>query len=335
VGTAGFLTPRSSGPAPRDGRDRALDALEPAAIAAARAAALACRPLVGRGDPKAADAAATDAMRASLAGAPGRGTVVIGEGEKDDAPMLYNGEQVGTGSGPEFDVAVDPLECTDLCASGLAGALATIAFAPSGALWSPGPAHYMDKLVAADPARDAIDLRDAPEDNLARVAQSLGKPVEDMRVFILNKPRHRDLIARMRAAGARVLTPPAGDVAGAVLAALPGSDVDLLMGVGGTPEGVLAACAVQALGGGMQGRLAPQGLAESQRIDQAGIEPDRLLTLEDLVAAPDSVFVAAGVSGGPLLRAPWERDGLFFTQSLVVRPGSVRWLVEATPIQEG
>jgi fructose-1,6-bisphosphatase II len=305
-----------------------LDALEATALAAVRAAALACQPMIGRGSGRAADAAATDAMRAALATAPGTGTVVIGEGEKDAAPMLFGGEQLGRSDALSFDIAVDPLECTQLCATGLPGALTTIAFATPGSLWAPGPGHYMDKLVVSHAARDAIDLRDEPEVNLARIAEALGRRVDATRVLVLDKPRHGELIARLRAAGAKVQTPPAGDVAGAVLAALPGSGVDALMGIGGTPEGVLAACAVGALGGGMQARLAPQRITEARRVSAAGLDVRQVLTADDLAPEP-ALFAATGVTGGALLRAPWTRDGLRFTESLLVRPGLVRWIVDA------
>jgi fructose-1,6-bisphosphatase II len=307
-----------------------LDALESTALATVRAAALACRPMVGRGSGRAADAAATDAMRAQLASAPGSGTVVSGEGEKDAAPMLFDGERVGRRDAPPFDVAVDPLECTQLCATGLPGALTTIAFAPSGSLWSPGPAHYMEKLVVAHAARDAIDLRDEPEVNLVRIADALGREVGAMRVLVLDKPRHGELIARLRAAGAQVQTPTGGDVAGAVLAALPGSDVDALMGVGGAPEGVLAACAVGALGGAMHARLAPQRPNEARRVAGAGLDVAKVMTADDLATGP-ALFAAAGVTGGSLLRAPWVSHGLLCTESLLVRPGLVRRIVDSTP----
>ncbi|HEX7298014.1 MAG TPA: fructose-bisphosphatase class II, partial [Solirubrobacteraceae bacterium] len=309
--------------------DELLDALEASALAAVRAAALACRPLVGRGSAHDADAAATDAMRAALATTPGIGTVVSGEGEKDGAPMLFDGERIGAGVVP-FDVAVDPLECTQLCAAGLPGALTTIAFATPRSLWSPGPAHYMEKLVVAAAARDAIDLRDEPEANLVRIADALGRAVADTRVVVLDKPRHVELIARLRAAGAQVQTPPAGDVAAGVLAALPGSDVDVLMGTGGTPEGVLAACAVRALGGAMQARLAPQRPAEAERVAAAGLDCSEILTVDDLVSGP-ALFAAAGVTGGAFLRAPSVSDGLVSTESLLVRPGLIRFIVDSTP----
>ncbi|MDQ3607409.1 MAG: class II fructose-bisphosphatase [Actinomycetota bacterium] len=297
------------------------------ALEAAQAAALACRQWIGRGDGKAADAAATEAMRTRLASAPGRGTVIIGEGEKDEAPMLHNGEQLGDGDGPAFDIAVDPLECTDLCAAGLPGALTTIAVARSGSMWSPGPALYMDKLVVGPAARDVIDLRATPEENLSAVAQALGRPVEEITVVVLDKPRHETLIARLRAAGAAVSTPPAGDVAGALAALLPDGGADMLMGIGGTPEGVMTACAVAALGGGMQGRPAPQLDEEVQALAEAGIDTERVLGVEELVSGP-ALFVATGVSGGELLRRPWHADGELLTESIVIAPDGVQRIVE-------
>jgi fructose-1,6-bisphosphatase II len=305
--------------------------LEPLALAAVRNAALAAYQWAGRGDGKAADGAATEAMREALGHAHVCGNVVIGEGEKDGAPMLYNGEKVGDGKKVSFDIAVDPVEGTDLCAGGQAGALTTIAFAGVGGLWSPGPAHYMDKLVVGPQARDAIDLRDEPERVLKRVAQALGKRPRDMTVIVLDKPRHVGLIARLRAAGARVQTPSAGDVAGALLAALPGTGVDLLMGCGGTPEGVMAACAVKGVGGGMQTRLSPQRPEEEEAIKAAGLSTDEILEVDDLVKG-NSMFAATAITGGTLgLRAPWRAGGWTYTQSLIVRPGSVRRIVESTP----
>jgi fructose-1,6-bisphosphatase II len=306
------------------GRARLLESIEPSALAATRAAALACRPWVGAGAGEEADGAATAAMRSVLTDAPGTGIVVIGEGEKDGAPMLFNGERVGRGGDPLHDIAVDPLECTELCAAGLPGALATIAVAWEDTLWSPGPAFYMDKLVVAAPAREAIDLRAEPEENLARVADAVGRPVAGLRAVVLDKPRHGELIARLRAAGASVSTPPAGDVGGALEVLLGRADV--LMGVGGTPEGAMTACAVRALGGGMQARLAPQRDDEARGLRAAGIDTEHILGLDDLVVG-EAFFAATGVSGG-LLRAPWECDGALHTESLVVATGRVRWIVE-------
>jgi fructose-1,6-bisphosphatase II len=291
-----------------------LAVFEAAALAATRDAALACQPFVGRGDKYAADGAATDAMRRALAEAPGLGTVVIGEGEKDGAPMLYNGERVGAG-GPAFDIAVDPLECTTFCAKGLPGSLATIALAEKNALLRPGPSHYMEKLVVPPAGRDAIDITDAPEARLARVAGALGKGIAELRVVVLDKPRHVELIGRLRRAGASVTTPSDGDVAGALEVLMPSGQADLLMGVGGTPEGVMTACAARALGGGMQARLAPQSDAEAHALLDAGLVSDRIYDLEDLVDG-SAFFVATGVTGGSLLARPGE--------SLVVSERGVR-----------
>ncbi|MGH2942541.1 MAG: fructose-bisphosphatase class II family protein [Solirubrobacteraceae bacterium] len=297
------------------------------------AAALAAAEHAGSGDGKAADGAATEAMRAVLGETRGRGTVIIGEGEKDNAPMLFNGEQLGDGDGPSFDIAVDPVECTDLCAAGLPGSLTTIAMAGDGCLWSPGPGHYQDKLVVGPAARDAIDLREEPERNVQNVAAALGKPVTDMRVLILDKPRHVELAQRLRAMGACVIMPSAGDVAGAMFALLPNTGVDMLMGIGGTPEGIMAACAVKVLGGGMQTRLAPQRDTEAAAIAAAGISTDEILDAEDLVRGP-AIFAACGITGGTLLGAPRLTAGWISTQSLIVRPGSYRRIVESTPAPE-
>jgi fructose-1,6-bisphosphatase II len=310
----------------------AIAALEPTALAATHAAALACRRWVGRGRARDADNAATEAMRAALMQAPGRGTVVVGEGAKDGAPMLYEGEQLGRGSAA-FDIAVDPLECTKLCAKGLPGSLTTIAVARRGAMARLGCSFYMDKLVARAPAGDTLDLALTPEDNLRRAAQALDRPVAALRVAVLDKPRHRELIKRLHAAGARVTSPPDGDVAGALDALLPGGDADLLMGTGGTPEGVMTACAARALGARMQARLAPQRDDEAAALARAGLDTERVYEVEDLVAG-ESLFAATGVTGGALLRAPWHRDGQLCTESIVIAAGSVRRIVQAHP-EEG
>jgi fructose-1,6-bisphosphatase II len=299
-----------------------LAVLEEVALAATRDAAIACQPFVGRGDKHGADAAATGAMRRALAEAPGLGTVVIGEGEKDGAPMLAGGERVGAG-GPAFDIAVDPLECTTFCAKGLPGSLATIAFAEGDALLRPGPSHYMEKLVAPPAAREVIDITDGPEARLARVADALGKESAELRVVVLDKPRHVELIERLRRAGASVTTPSDGDVAGALEALLPSGEADLLMGVGGTPEGVMTACAARALGGGMQARLAPQSDAEARVLVDAGLDADRFYGLEDLVDG-SAFFVATGVTGGSLLARPRALDGAVVTESLVISERGVR-----------
>jgi fructose-1,6-bisphosphatase II len=305
--------------------------LEQLALSAVRAAALAAFEHAGSGDGKAADGAATEAMREVLGEAHGLGTVIIGEGEKDNAPMLFNGEQVGDGDGPRFDIAVDPVECTDLCANGLPGSLTTIAFAGDGCLWSPGPGHYQDKLVVGPAARDAIDLREGPEWNVTSVAGALGKPIDELRVLLLDKPRHVELAKALRALGVTVIMPSAGDVAGAMFALLPGTGVDMLMGVGGTPEGIMAACAVKVLGGGMQTRLAPQRDDEAAAIAAAGLSTDEILGVDDLIRGP-AIFAACGITGGTMLGAPRRMaPGWISTQSLIISPGSYRRIVESTP----
>ncbi len=297
------------------------------ALAAARAAALACGPWVGRGSPKDADAAATDAMREVLASGPGSGTVVVGEGAKDEAPMLYHGECLGQG-GREFDIAVDPLECTHLCAKGLPDALATIAFAERGSMADLGVSFYMDKLVTGRAGGGVLDIECEPEENLERLSEALGKPIENLRVMVLDKPRHAELIGRVHAAGARVTSPPDGDVAASLAALLPGGEADLLMGVGGTPEGVMTACATSALGGWMQARLAPRSDDESEALSGAGLDAGRVLEVDDLVSG-ESVFVATGVTGGPLLRRPWTVEGQPWTESMVISAGGVQRIAEA------
>ena len=306
---------------------RGLAELEFSALAATRAAALSCHRWIGRGDPDAADAAATDAMRAVLGEAPGRGTVVIGEGTKDAAPMLYVGERLGRG-GREFDIAVDPLECTKLCAKGMPGSLATIAIAEPGTMATLGPSFYMDKLVAPGAARGALDIERGPEDNLRTVARALGKTVADLRVVVLDKPRHERLIERVHAAGACVISPPDGDVAGSLAALLATGEADLLMGIGGTPEGVMTACAARASGGCMQGRLAPQREDEADALAEAGLDGEHVYELDELVKGT-SFFAATGVTGGPLLRGPWVSEGQAYTESIVIADGSVRRVVEA------
>lgn len=304
--------------------------LEPVALAATRAAALACQRWVGRGSGPAADQAATEAMRTALAFAPGRGTVVVGEGAKDEAPMLFDGEAVGDGGGPAFDIAVDPLECTTLCARGLPEALATIAFSEPGAMARLGASFYMDKLVGASGTHDALQIADHPAANIERVANALGKPVGEVSVVVLDKPRHAELIEEIRRAGARVISPPDGDVTGALAVLLPDGGADLLMGVGGTPEGVMTACAVRELGGCMQARLAPQGEHEEAALARARLNAERVYEASDLVSGA-GFFVATGVTGGSLLRRPWESQGRTYTESMIVAGGSVRHVVEARP----
>jgi fructose-1,6-bisphosphatase II len=306
-----------------------LSTLEAAALAATRSAAVAGYAWVGRNDQKSADAAAPPPRRAPRPPPPGRGTVVIGEGEKDDAPMLFNGEVVGNGHGPEFDIAVDPLEGTSFCARDLPGSLATIAFGESGTLWSPGPGFYMDKIVVPPAAKDVVDLDDPPEQTVANVAKALGKDVGELRVMIMDKPRHAELIERVLQAGAAVQTPAGGDVGGSLAVLMPTHDIDLLLGVGGTPEGVMTAAAVRALGGGMLGRLAPQRDDEADAIRAAGMSLERVYTCDELVAG-EAFFAATGVNGGPLLGRPRIGDGTTVAESLLISRGQIRHITHTT-----
>lgn len=292
---------------------------EAAAIAAAR--------WMGRGDKEAADQAAVDAMRALFDTVDIRGTVVIGEGELDEAPMLYIGEPVGTGSGPEVDVAVDPLEGTNLVARGLPNALAVLAVAPRGCLLH-APDIYMNKIAVGPAAAGKVDL-DAPvAENLAAVADALGKRVEDVTVIILDRPRHADIIRQVREAGARIRLISDGDVSAAIATALPDTGIDLMLGIGGAPEGVLAAAALRCLGGELQGRLHPTNDAERERAQSMVPEVDRKLGLDDLVSGDDVMFAATGITAGDMLRGVrFTGDGAY-THSLVMRAwsGTVRFI---------
>jgi fructose-1,6-bisphosphatase II len=281
---------------------------------------------IGRGDKNAADQAAVDGMRAMLDTVSMAGCVVIGEGEKDEAPMLYNGEEIGDGSGPEVDVAVDPLEGTRLTALGQPNAIAVIAVAERGTMFFPGAAVYMEKIAAGADALDAIDITATPTENVNAVAKAKGRKPTDIRVVVLERDRHDALIGELRQAGARVLLIRDGDVAPAIACARPGTGVDLLYGIGGTPEGVISAAALKSLGGGMQGRLWPRDDEERQKLVDAGYDVARVLTTGDLVAG-DNVFVAAtGVTDGALLRGVRYVPGAVITDSIVMRSrsGTVR-----------
>lgn len=290
------------------------------------AAAMGAGRWIGRGEKESADGAAVDAMRLMLDSVQMDGVVVIGEGEKDKAPMLYNGERVGSGTGPEVDVAVDPLEGTRLTALGQPNAIAVIALAERGTLFFPGAAVYMNKIAVGSEAADAIDI-DAPAgENVRRVAEAKGMRPEDVAVVVLDRPRHEDLIRDLRESGAKVMLIPDGDVAPAIAAAQPGTGVDLLMGIGGTPEGVIAACAVKSFGGALQGRLWPRDDDERARLVEGGYDPDRVLTTDDLVAGEDLFVAATGVTSGALLRGVrYTKEGAV-TDSLVIRSrsGTVR-----------
>jgi len=290
------------------------------------AAAMGAGRWIGRGDKNAADQGAVDAMRAMLDTVVMEGVVVIGEGEKDEAPMLYNGEHVGLGGGPEVDVAVDPLEGTRLAALGQPNAIAVIAAAERGSMFFPGAAVYMEKIAAGADSIDAIDITATPTENVQSVAKAKGIRVTDVRVVVLERERHDELIGELRQAGARVNLIRDGDVAPAIAAARPETGVDLLYGIGGTPEGVISAAALKCVGGGIQGRLWPRDDEERQRLYDAGLDPGRVLTTDDLVRS-ENVFVAAtGVTTGALLRGVrYVRDGAV-TDSIVMRSrsGTVR-----------
>ena len=292
------------------------------------AAALSAARWLGRGNKEAGDGAAVDAMRVSFSTLHVDGVVVIGEGEKDHAPMLYNGEKVGIGDGPQLDVAVDPVEGTSLLAYGRPNAISVVGVAPRGSMFNPGPSFYMQKLVVSREARDVVDL-DAPVDvNLSRVASAMGKQVKDLVVFVLDKPRHQNLIAEIRKAGARIQLHSDGDVAGALMAVDPRSEVDIMMGTGGTPEGVLAACAIKGMGGQMLARLDPQSYVEKDAIVDAGIDMRAVLTVNDLVKSDDCFFAATGISGGDFLRGVRYSARHAVTHSLVLRgkTGTLRYV---------
>jgi fructose-1,6-bisphosphatase II len=290
------------------------------------AAALGCGRWIGRGDKIAADQAAVDAMRAMLDTVSMSGVVVIGEGEKDEAPMLYNGEEVGNGQGPEVDVAVDPLEGTRLTSVGQPNAIAVIALAERGTMLFPGAAVYMDKLVGGEEVAGALDLDASPAENVRRAAEAKGVRASEIAVVVLDRERNQRIIDGVREAGAKVNLITDGDVAPAIAAARQGTGVDLMMGIGGTPEGVIAAAAVKSLGGIVLGRLWPRNDAERQQLVDAGHDPDRVLTTDDLVGG-DNVFVAAtGVTDGALLRGVRYTRGGAMTDSIVMRSrsGTVR-----------
>lgn len=276
------------------------DGHSPELVAAVRAstvaAALAARMWVGRGDKNAADEASVAAMRAVLHTAPFAGTVVIGEGEKDAAPMLANGERLGTGVGPEYDIAVDPLDGTRLAADNLPGAVSVIALAPRGTMFNPVDTFYMHKLVSDASGLGILSLTLSPTENVRALAAARGVSVADLVVAVLDKPRHVSLIAELTAAGVRVLLKPEGDVSTAIAAATPGSGIDLVMGIGGTPEGIIAACAVRALGGFIEGRLAPQSVAEHAASVAAGHVLTRVLGAAELVGSNRVLFASAAVT---------------------------------------
>jgi fructose-1,6-bisphosphatase II len=300
------------------------------------AAAMGAARWIGRGDKNAADQAAVDAMRLMVSTVSMRGVVVIGEGEKDEAPMLYNGEEVGDGDGPEVDVAVDPLEGTRLTALGMPNAISVIAVAERGSMFFPGAALYMDKIAVGPEAAGAIDIEASATENVRRVAEAKGKEVNEVTVVVLERDRHDDLIAELREAGARVNLIRDGDVAPAIAAARPWTGVDMLMGVGGTPEGVISAAAIKCTGGALQGKLWPRNEDEHRRLVEAGYDVDRVLTENDLVRGEDVFVAATGVTGGPLLKGVRADAGGVETESIVMRSrsGTVRRIAAYHPSEK-
>ncbi|MFJ9813649.1 class II fructose-bisphosphatase [Streptomyces sp. NPDC101151] len=308
---------------PSEAPDRNL-ALE--LVRVTEAAAMAAGRWVGRGDKIGADGAAVRAMRTLVSTVSMNGVVVIGEGEKDEAPMLFNGERVGDGTGPEVDIAVDPIDGTTLTAKGMPNAIAVLAATERGAMFDPSAVFYMDKLVTGPEAADFVDI-DAPVAvNIRRIAKAKRSAPEDVTVVILDRPRHEGIIKEVREAGARIKLISDGDVAGSILALREGTGIDLLLGIGGTPEGIISACAVKCLGGTIQGKLWPKDDEERARAIDAGHDLDRVLTTEDLVTGENVFFVATGITDGELMRGVRYRSETATTDSIVMRSksGTVR-----------
>jgi fructose-1,6-bisphosphatase II len=310
-----------------------VDSLQPAAQAPDRnlaldlvrvteAGAMAAGRWVGRGDKNGADGVAVNAMRTLINTVQMNGVVVIGEGEKDHAPMLFNGEHVGDGTGPECDVAVDPIDGTTLAAKGMTNAVSVMAVAPRGSMYDPSAVFYMEKLCAGPEAADVVDIRLPVAENISLVAKAKGVQVSDVTVCVLDRPRHADLVEEIRSTGARIKFITDGDVAGAITAARPDTGVDLLVGVGGTPEGIITACAMKCVGGIIQGRLWPIDDAERQRAIEAGLDPDAVLETDDLVRADDVFFVATGITDGELMAGVRYGAGVAITESIVMRSRS-------------
>lgn len=293
------------------------------------AAALSAARFMGRGDKKAGDQAAVDGMRLVLNTVEMEGIIVIGEGEKDDAPMLYNGEKLGTGNPPQVDIAVDPIDGTRPLAEGRVNSISTVALAPRGTMYDPGPFVYMNKIAVGPAAKGAINVEASAEENLREIAKASGKRIQDLAVVMLERPRHEELKAEVRRCGARLRMIDDGDVAGALMSAWPDSGIDVLMGIGGTPEGVIAACALRAMGGEIQGKLYARNDDELARGKAMGYDFEKVLTMDDLVASENVFFAATGITDGELL------DGVKYfpkgarTHSLVVRgeTGTVREVI--------
>ncbi|KAB8182292.1 class II fructose-bisphosphatase [Microbispora catharanthi] len=290
------------------------------------AAAMAAARWVGRGDKNGADGAAVNAMRQLINTVSMKGVVVIGEGEKDNAPMLYNGEEVGDGTGPECDVAVDPIDGTRLCALGMNNAISVIAVSERGSMYDPSAVFYMEKLVTGPQAAEHVDI-DAPvADNIRAVARAKGAKPSDVTVVILDRPRHERIVKEIRETGARIRFITDGDVAGAIMAARNGTGVDLMLGIGGTPEGIVAACALKCMGGVIQGKLWPRDEEERRKALDAGLDLDQVLMTDDLVRSDDVFFAATGITDGELMHGVRFQGGAAVTHSLVMRgrSGTIR-----------
>ncbi|WP_432926201.1 class II fructose-bisphosphatase [Microbispora sp. CA-135349] len=290
------------------------------------AAAMAAARWVGRGDKNGADGAAVNAMRQLINTVSMKGVVVIGEGEKDNAPMLYNGEEVGDGTGPGCDVAVDPIDGTRLCALGMNNAISVIAVGERGSMYDPSAVFYMEKLVTGQQAAEHVDI-DAPvADNIRAVARAKGAKPSDVTVVILDRPRHERIVKEIRETGARIRFITDGDVAGAIMAARNGTGVDLMLGIGGTPEGIVAACALKCMGGVIQGKLWPRDEEERRKALDAGLGLGQVLTTDDLVRSDDVFFAATGITDGELMHGVRFQGGAAVTHSLVMRgrSGTIR-----------
>ncbi|MCI6260412.1 MAG: class II fructose-bisphosphatase [Pyramidobacter porci] len=292
------------------------------------AAAMSAGRLMGRGDKNAADGAAVNAMRYMLNTVDMDGIVVIGEGEKDEAPMLFNGEHLGTGKNAEVDIAVDPIDGTRLTALGISGAISVVAGAPRGTMFNPKTVFYMNKLVVGPEAKDVIDIEAPVAENIRRVAEARKKAMGDITVVVLDRPRHEKLIGEIRAAGARIKLITDGDIAGALLTCKLERGADMLMGIGGTPEAVITACAIKAMGGNMQGKLWARNDEERQKALAVGMDFDKVLTIDDLVCSDDVFFAATGITDGDFLKGVRYEGERIYTSSLVMRAksGTVRYI---------
>lgn len=297
--------------------------------AVTEAAARSAYDWIGRGDKNQGDLAGVEAMRDALNRMPVGGTVIIGEGEKDEAPELYKGEELGDLSSPyQYDIAVDPVEGTSYLAKGMTNAMAVIAMAPRGSMFDPGPAFYMEKFAGPPAVRGKIDPKAPVAEKLRVLAEALDKPISEITVYVLEKPRHREMVSRIHAAGARVALYPAGDVAGALMAAIPDSGIDALMGTGGTPEGVISACAIRLLGGEFMGRLDPQLPSEIIAVREAGMDTSQWHGVDELIRSGEAYFCATGITTGLLFDGVERTRTLEKTQTLMIAgPGGERQIL--------